>query len=662
MYLDLPSPPIPELASKNETIINHDVTTLVHSLKNRRGEPVCEDAIVSIRTFDDPRTQLHPTSKYLYEPILNFVNDGLIPYYQSFGIDMFGIDGIAVVRDELTEETNIIAPIFVAVDKDGLAQIIDGHDRAYLAILHHQPINAIVVEGVDLNKMTDGLPVSWDDVKVYDRFPQKKDKKNPRPGVELADMVDLSPLGSRGRRVEWLAKEAPYFHESPLRGQKKATKELKKQINRLLDLIDPDSPQFEGMFPSAVDGRDDDLPSRVEKLTEVIPIDKHHFMPVLSIKWSIGDGNERTSIYRPFCETKEKFSRRASQVIILPSDQPVTLNNHIPPDGEVAFPSDIRAAINQELEKSGLQTIATEDTANFGTETPQISGFHFVTDNSRYFIVGVIESKDAPPFGFIINRKDKMNEIHSQGTEFIMRKPNGNIVMVEHYRELFGMVFLELPRMFGYSTDRLFHETGYELSKAAISTPSLDTLPENRSVSSSVTTVLSVDISPDYTPEPIPGNDDEFFESSHVVEYSDQEIHQKIVNGELYCKIDNAGITRDQFAHDKLIVNPAIDPESLKVVVEKYYFAPEGRYYFRPPKTITGAGMRIGKNSFPNTGTILTFDHVELGDANSVPQDVHCQEFTVKEIVEMMKDGRLDSDAIADFSTAFRTEGILVIN
>jgi hypothetical protein len=97
--------------------------------------------------------------------------------------------------------------------------------------------------------------------------------------------------------------------------------------------------------------------------------------------------------------------------------------------------------------------------------------------------------------------------------------------------------------------------------------------------------------------------------------------------------------------------------------LEKYYCAPEAKYYLRPPHVKSGTGDRIGQNSFPNTGASLIYGHTEIAsDLGALPPNLNLTSYSLQEVFNMLTSDQLDSTAVAHLSHALRHQNLLVIN
>lgn len=645
-------------------IVDTDLQRFIGGCRNSTQSllAINPEAQIGLLNITDPRKQLTFSQNYVYGPKLDYVTEALEPFYRyAMDLDIYHLPGVVTFTDPQTGEERRISPPLAFQNENGQLQLIDGHSRVQNAIDRGLDLDVIVIRGIPPQYLTKSYPVKYEDIKRYQRYPKSAEKKlSRRPDINQGLIIDFSPIGSKGQMVEEIERQKSFFPEDPTEGSKKLSRELKRQIRNVLAELEANIGPFDGLFPAAV-APNRESTSRVTELLGVIPVDDHHFMPVLKILWGDAEGEQRTSIYRPLCETREKQRKNISQVIIVPGDQELELNHATRPKGEVRIPNETRATINEELKRLNLSTIASFENPEVSLQAPLVTGINFIGDNKKYFTVGVFNGPDTK-FGCIFNRVD-VNPTSGEpvsGTEFVMRTPEGKIVMVSHYRELFGMTLLEVPRMFGFSTERLFRETGYDLSQENCQRVSTFTVTENGQSSNNHLSLISVDLVQGYQPTGSRSANEDFFEQSEVVLLTDQEVHDKIANGSLYCKIDVAGITCDQILKDKLIVNPNHEP--VKVVLEKYYSPTEGRYFYRPPQTSPNIGVRVGQNSFSNTGTIVSYNHVEISDVSGIPLDTYCESFTGDEIFSMMTNGQLDTDAIADLSIALRNQNILVIN
>jgi hypothetical protein len=161
------------------------------------GFPIYKDVGLSIQVLD-PRN-LWPTSKYVLSPKLIFLSR-LQAEFLTCGWDMFRMVDI--------QEYNAVRIAPPIIERDGeKSLIVDGIHRIYLARAVGFFINCVVVEGIPQEYPIIGLPVPWDEVKVYEEAPRDpKARRNLRPGINdtteclTAYFRDLSGLGSNGRR------------------------------------------------------------------------------------------------------------------------------------------------------------------------------------------------------------------------------------------------------------------------------------------------------------------------------------------------------------------------------------------------------------------------------------------------------------------------------
>ena len=620
-----------------------DVVRQSVTKSNERPYGNANGGIYSVSPEDIP-ILVRPTTTYLN----NHAFENL--YYLDInlrlqGIDLFNLTDVAIFRDLLTDSPAYIAPPILEKNNDGTYSVVDGHHRLYLAMLFHIPINCYVVEGFDQQHRNPYQPLNWDDIQRFDGAPDNLKKHQIMPGHDPDDVVEMSLAGDKGSRLHGLIKERDDFHQDPTRGPK----ELVRRINRVLREL-----KVPGLFPSAVD-REAEL--HVESVSEVIPIDNNFFLPVINISKKLDDGSPHRLKYIPIAETSSKAGNPANLVVLTSREQPFLEES--PPAGELSIPEEIRAQINDILYQRGQNRIAPFDNRDLNPFCPQVNNFHFIDINDKFYSILVLELEDGRSSGFLSNRREPAT--HREGTTFVIRTPEDQIIFVQHYRELFGLTFLEVPREFGFDLERIRHEIGYNLSTDTAGVN--HNVPENRQWGNTDNTIFSVKLSPGQSRQANTIVSDKYYgEGCQVVEHTDSEIHQMIAAGEVGCDFTNTAITIDQLNSGKLVINPD-QATKLFVILEKFYSPLRSRYYFRPPKAKNGSGQRLGKNTFQNTGTALMYNHTEVdNNLGSLPYEKCYQSFSIAQAVEMMKNGKLDLTSIATLSTVFRNRGLLILD
>lgn len=641
--------------------VDSNVETAFNKFKNPNGQTLSEinsNAKVRLRTIDNPSSDLVFSSNYVTKENVDFVKNGLVSYYlDGFGVDIFNLKGIVTVTNPETGEIRTIAPAIAFINENRQTQVIDGHTRCVVAQQEGKQIVIMEIEGIPPEYISKSYPINFSEIKIFDRFPKKNEKKlHRRSGIDPKNIIDFTPLGSGGSRVSELEKNIPFFHENPIIGPKNLAKKMRSDVNQRLKQINIKSPHYEGMFPRAL-GKEGSI-SRVETLLDAKKFDDNHIFTTLSVTLKGTDGIERNTTYYPVAKTKE-FAKKTSarKIVILESNEKKSQQYQNIPDGEIIIPPQICQELNLELTQKNLRKINDGDKTTHIIGAPFVTGFHFITDASRFHTEAILEIEGGKEVGFMFNRQEQKGETLINGSIFVIRDNKNNIIFVNHYRELFGMTFLELPRMFGFNLDRLKKEIGFDLTNNDLY--DISQLSQSRDISTAIATIFSLNLSPEtkFTPTKFEAN--EYPENGIVVSKTDQEIHEIIAKGELHCKLTNAAITRDQISHGILTFNPKFINK--KIVLEKFYFEPDRKYYLRPVATPTNPSLRISQNCFSDTGTLLDYDHVEIGDKESLPEDKYYVEVPISEIMTLMTDGTLDSDAIADISTGLRHENILIL-
>ena len=642
----------PEVSSNFDIL--KDVDSEFKKCRNPNGQTLVEinpSAKVSIKTITDPSSEIKFSSQYVYQPQLDFIDKGLIPYYHDgFGIDIFTLDGVTTVTNPETGEERTISPPVAYKNENGEIQLIDGHHRVKLAIEKGLSINIIIIEGIPPENISKSFPTDATEVKVFDRFPKPSEKKlHRRPNVDQNKIIDFSSFGSAGQRTSELEKQKVHFNGDVLAGSQEKAKALRHEINQRLDRV-----KSGGFFPSAV-GSEYPI-SRITKLVDVEVIDDTHILPVVQVELvNPKNGEKRDSKFCPISKTQEYFKASEANLVIIP-DRPGSfdLANQPAPDGEIIIPPEIVGQVNDYLASQKLSTIAVEGDSTSPNSARAVD-FRYIEVGNTLHTEVVFKLNDGREIGYLFNRTGEFNGTEIQGSGFVLRDHENNIVFLNQYRELSGLTFLELPRSFGFNLQKIESTTGYDLTQANLT--HVVPLPENRNVGSVIITEFSVDVSELSPQEPTGSFGNEYMKVSQVVLKTDQEIHAVIAAGKMHSKQTNALITLDQIAHEMLEINPHFKDKT--IILEKFYFAPEKKYYFRPPTAATNPNNRISQNCFPNTGTFLDYDHVEIGSVESLDPKKHYEEIPITEILNMMTNGNLDADAIADLSTGLRHQGIL---
>lgn len=643
--VDLPPRPI-----SPEVTVRTDVDSLFKTFTNRRGETLRDinpNATVSIETIANPAEQVKFSSQYIYEPNLDFLENGLIPYYnQGYGIDIFNMKGVTTVTDPYTGEVTKISPPVAFINEFGQIQLIDGAHRVYYAATHNLPINIMIIDGIPPEYICQSYPTGIEEVKVYDKFPKIK-RTHPRPNVDRSKIIDFSPLGSKAERVGILEKEAPFFPETP----HPEKEDLVKQFNQAFQQAGAS-----GLLPSAINPESlFDKESRVLQVENVTPIDNDYFLAEFNLSWK-GNESQPPSKYSLIAETKKR-SKESANLVVISSEK---ISSSILPENEVSISKDLRQQINQELIRNLFPPIvATEDNPSISTDAPRVTDFELISTNPRYSIL-VVEAGDQK-ISYIINHPETFQNEPINGSTFVLRDQQNNLMMINRYREAFGMSDLEFSRMFAFDLKRLQSETGVDF-RTEVTLEHLTTIPEARQFELNNLSILSGTLNDGYlpnTPDYRLGGDAK--ELSTLVSISDEEIHQLISKGNLHCDFTNSTITVDQLNRHIIKLNLSKDPDQHYVVLEKSASPIEGKYFYHPPRVKTGAGTRLGQNSFPNNGCALIYEHTEIGGAESLPSGKCYQSFSITKIVDMISSGQLDTVTISQLSNVLRSQGYLVM-
>lgn len=653
-------------ASENVRI-NHDIGDVFCTFKNRRGETLKDinpEATFTIQTINHPAEELRFSSQYVYGPYVNFVKEGLVPYYQDgFGVDVFSLSGITTVTNPETGEVNTISPPVAFVNESGEIQLVDGHHRAYVAIEEGRPINVLVINGIPPENICRSFPTTIEEVKWYDKFPRPWQKRlYPRPDVDSSKIIDFSGLGSKSERVDELTKQSPYFPEDPTQGTSKA---ITKQVNAKLHHLGAG-----GFFPSAINRSAEGL-SRIPEVKDAIPVDDRFFLADIDIEWLNQDKVELTSRYQLITESKER-SKTPASLVVLTKDQPISSESptNLIADGEISIPDHIREQINAYLSENSLNQIASTDNSLLHPNAPQVDGFRFIDSNKKFFqilVVDYTENGERHSRGYMFNRREVIDGQISEGVAMIPKTVDGKYILVNRYREAFGIISPETSRCFStkHYKVKFLNESGISNAPHSIVTTNIGRLIEPRDFEAVTNDLVVLQLTEpmthmsEHTPKSLDGS----LEYAKSVEYSDEEIHQLLASGRISCELTAATITLEQLHTGKLILNPELNNSDLNLRLEEYYSAADSKYYLRPPRAKEHTGIRQGMNKFPNSGCALIWGLTEYSDnQQDLPSGKKYRDIPVSDIVKLIEDGALDSSAISHVCQILRHQGVLVLS
>lgn len=168
-----------------------DVTTLEGGIK------IYKEANIGL--IDCQPDDVYPLAKYVLKSHLKKLTSIRENLLQK-GIDILYLDEI------FSDENIAIAPPVIEFSEPDLVPVlVDGIHRLWMARKLGLPVRSIYITGSNPNLPVISLPVSWDEVSVWDKRPDRpEDRRIYRQGINEDNINsyyrDLSVLGSSGRR------------------------------------------------------------------------------------------------------------------------------------------------------------------------------------------------------------------------------------------------------------------------------------------------------------------------------------------------------------------------------------------------------------------------------------------------------------------------------
>ncbi len=602
------------------------------------------------------------TQTYLLEHRLNNLTY-LAMLAREFGVDMFHLDGVTTLKDDQGQIIAKISPPVFEVNSQGEYKLVAGHQRYFLAyLLGEDDINIITIRNFDPDHARPYEPVDFNDVKILNSPPPVDRRRTLMAGHSEYDFVDFTALGEDGKRRSRLELGKPYFPEDPTKGTSKA---ITKQVNAKLHHLGAG-----GFFPSAINHSSEGL-SRIPEVRDAIPIDDNFFLADIDIEWLNQNKVELISHYQLITETKRR-SKTPASLVVLTKDKLVFSENpaSLIADGEISISEQIRAQINDYLGENALSPIASTDNSSLHPNAPQVEGFRFIDSNKKFFqilVVDYTENGEKHSRGYMFNRRETIDGQISEGVAMIPKTVDGKYILVNRYREVFGLISPETSRCFSAKDykEKFLNESGISNDPDNIVTTNIGQLIETHDFEAGANELVVLQLTEPvtHTSEHTPKSLDGSLEYAKSVEYSNEEMHQLLASGRISCELTAATITLEQLHTGKLILNPELSNPDLNLRLEEYYSAADSKYYLRPPRTKEHTGVRQGMNKFPNSGCALIWGLTEYSDnQQDLPSGKKYRDIPVSDVVELIRAGALDSSAISHICQVLRHQGVLVLS
>lgn len=158
----------------------------------------------------DPNT-VHPLSLYVLKDHLRLQHQLHEVLVRDYDIDTFDQDGVApdiMFRVEGESGDWMLAPPVVEVSQadGGIPVLVDGEHRCLLARKRNRKIRVVWIEEIPRQFPTVPLPVSWEEIKIFEKVPDMTLKRRYRYNT-LSEFPDVSAFS----KVSVTEKNFRYF-------------------------------------------------------------------------------------------------------------------------------------------------------------------------------------------------------------------------------------------------------------------------------------------------------------------------------------------------------------------------------------------------------------------------------------------------------------------
>lgn len=646
-------------------VVRHVPTQETANLLKNQEHPY-ENAQVTtvIINPQEPPLPIKFSATYVLEPGLRKIEQLDNFLEERTGKTIAQTGDLTIVRDPFGQEQCRVAPIILErwTDENGesFLMVADGNTRLYHYLSKTPPeaFSALIVDGINEKYRPVFKPVDIEDVVVTNTAPPlEKKRRMPElynPSTYQNNRPDFAIFGSQGPRstAEEIINNAAI---RPIVDQERSPKDgLNQKIRRGFQGYAP--PPHELVTATSV----------LDGVPEILDFDGiTHVSQTLGMANFVVDyGTGESHNFRLLVKSREAYEQTATRgtVVLSPEQANSFLGSTTRPAGEFVISEEMVSSINQDILGNDID-IPPQHFASTGSENaPRVVGAQIDVQNSRFYTTIVLNLSDGHDVTVVLNRprKDDRGRLNF-GTVTTVRDQDGDTLLGYRFREGIGAGELEAFRMYSHDRAKLIKDFGVKVADTLIPQSSVQ-IHGGGSIDNTPTTFDSyLTTAPKSVVHEIPEAVRAFVgvaESSPPGRLTPEEVHRFITEGKISDAITVTALTIDQLRHGEIQLNPQFQ-ESF-VLMEEIFDPIEGQKLVMPRLPIqlcdrfTAINVDMGKTldiEFPSK-------ELSISEFSSRKNDMRLVPVPVRDIAQMVQDGKIDYVSLAHMSIQLRRSSI----